>query len=42
VVLPPDQLPDAPEDSTFVLTIATPDGLRATARLNAKSYRKTG
>ncbi len=41
VVVPPDQLPDAPDESTFVLTIATPDRLRATAQLNAKSYRKT-
>ena len=41
VVLPPDQLPEAPEESTLVLTVATPDGLRAIARLNAKSYRKT-
>src|SRR5512143_2076938 len=41
VVLLLDQLPEAPEESTLVLTVATPDGLRAIARLKAKSYRKT-
>src|SRR5512143_878231 len=41
IVLPPAELPDAPDESSFVLTIATPEGLRATARLTAKSYRKT-